>query len=196
MLKTECRKGFSAFIKKAGMSKMPKIVACGSRQNAFKSYCLAVKSGNKAFLLIDSETEIISSHQNGEPDTWLPWAHLKARVGDDWDKPEKAMDTECHLMAQVMESWFVADRAALRKFFGSDFKEAKLPAATSPIEAVEKAKIYKSLKDATTPCKSKGEYGKGSHSFKILSEINPANVQSASPWAKRFIEELKKRMDT
>ena len=34
-LKTACRKGFSEFLKKVGLTgRMPRIVACGSRENA------------------------------------------------------------------------------------------------------------------------------------------------------------------
>lgn len=195
MLKSECRKGFSGFIKKAGITKMPRVVACGSRQDAYKSYCIAIDNDEEAFLLVDAEEQINALHQQGDADTWQPWAHLKARKGDNWDKPTNAPDTECHLMTQVMESWFIADRSTLRKFFGSDFKDTKLPSAGTKIETLAKAVIFKSLKDATNTCKTKGQYGKGPHSFKILFEINPANVVEASPWAGRFISELKKKMD-
>lgn len=45
-LKTACRAGFSEFLSKAGLKgKMPRIVACGSRQNAYDSFCTAINSG-------------------------------------------------------------------------------------------------------------------------------------------------------
>ena len=98
-------------------------------------------------------------------------------------------------MVQCMESWLIADRPTLRAFFGQDFKENQLPAATNPIEEVAKSQVYSSLANATKDCKTKAQYGKGEHSFKLLAEVNPASVTSASPWAKRFVDELKKKMD-
>jgi hypothetical protein len=194
-LKTECRKGFTQFITKAGIVKRPRVIACGSRRDAYESYCTAIQNGDAAFLLVDSEEPIDASNQNGKPDEWTPWRHLKNRAGDNWDKPHTVADTDCHLMTQVMESWFIADRKALKNFFGAEFKEDKLPPAKSPTEDLRKKAIYDSLRDSTRLCKNKGEYGKGSHSFKILSDIDPISVTTASPWAKRFIDELKKKMD-
>jgi hypothetical protein len=43
-------------------------------------------------------------------------------------------------------------------------------------------------------CKTKAEYGKGEHAFKLLASIDPAKVMAASPWARRFVDELKKKM--
>jgi len=53
---------------------------------------------------------------------------------------------------------------------------------------------YQSLKTATAHCKTKAEYGKGAHSFKLLALIDPAKVTGASGWAERFINELKRRL--
>ena len=59
---------------------------------------------------------------------------------------------------------------------------------------MSKADVYTSLAKATRDCKTKPSYGKGEHSFKLLAAINPRSVTSASPWAMRFIIELKKKM--
>lgn len=146
-------------------------------------------------MLVDSEEAVNAQHQQGQPDTWRPWAHLKARQGDGWDKPQHSADTDCHLMAQVMESWFLADRDALKAFFGQGFKENALPAANNAIESIAKQQVYSSLERATSNCKTKAVYGKGEHSFKLLTKIDAAKVTQASPWAKRFVDELRKKMD-
>lgn len=193
-LKTACREGFTAFITKAGLTKRPRVVACGSRSDAFESYCTAVKNGEDAFLLVDSEAPVAAAHQQGLSDTWQPWLHLKNRPGDGWDQPANTLSTDCHLMVQCMESWLIADRATLMAFFGQGFKENQLPAAANPIEDVAKPQVYTSLANATKDCKTKAQYGKGEHSFKLLAAVNPTRVTSASPWAKRFVDELKKKM--
>jgi Domain of unknown function (DUF4276) len=189
-LKTRCREGFSSFLEKAGISKKPRIVACGSRKNAFDSYCTALENGESAFLLVDAESPVDPKFQSGKDDTWLPWSHLNGRTGDKWGKPAGARDLDCHLMTQLMETWFMADRSALAKYFGSDFNESKLPAPDKQIETIDKSEVYSTLKEATKPCSAKGEYGKGRHSFDLLKLIDAKKVIGASPWANRFITAL------
>jgi len=190
-LKTVCRAGFATFISKTGITNRPRVVACGSRENAYDRFCTAIKNGEKAMLLVDSEQAVNAKHQQGEQDTWQPWGHLK--VGDHWNKPQHSADTDCHLMVQVMESWFLADRNALKAFFGHGFNENVLPSA--PVEEVAKDTLYNALKQATRACKTKAAYGKGEHSFRLLAAINPEKVTHASPWAKRFVDSLRNKME-
>ena len=199
-LKTDCREGFANFLSKAGLKDhMPRIIACGGRRNAYESFCTAIENGESAFLLIDSEAPVVP--QAGEPKSteqdrlqWLPWLHLKQQNGDNWDKPQSANDTDCHLMVQIMENWFLADSATLTTFFGDGFDKNKLPDTFIGIEAIAKQTVYVALKAATAKCKTKTAYGKGEHSFKILAAIDAKKVCAASPWAQRLVENLKKEM--
>ncbi len=195
-MRITCRAGFSAFLEKAGLKgHMPRISACGGRQNAFESYCTAIEHGDSAVLLVDSEAPVLGQYQVGdEKETWQPWQHLKQRQGDGWDKPVNSVDTDCHLMVQCMESWFLADRATLTTFFGQGFHENSLPAAGNAIESVSKQQVYQSLANATKACKTKAPYGKGEHSFKLLALITPTTVTAASPWAGRFVKLLKAKL--
>lgn len=53
-LQTECRKGFSKFFERSGLKdRMPKVVACGSRAQAFDRFRAATEE--TAILLVDSE---------------------------------------------------------------------------------------------------------------------------------------------
>jgi hypothetical protein len=195
VLRTACREGFTTFISKLGVARHPRISACGSRQTAFDKFCTAIANGEEALLLVDSEEAVDVRYSQGQPDGWRPWAHLKARPGDSWDKPQRCADTDCHLMVQVMESWLLADRNALKEFFGQGFKENALPAANNAVEDIGKQQVYDALSKVTSNCKTKAAYGKGEHSFKLLAKIAPNKVIRASPWAKRFVDELRKRMD-
>lgn len=192
-LKAVCRAGFSTFINKAGIIKRPRIVACGCRQDAYDSFCTAITNGEEAMLLVDSEATVSAQHQSGKTDTWLPWSHLYVR--DRWKKPTSSVDTDCHMMVQVMESWFLADQAALQDFFNRGFNSKMLPAAANPIEGIAKATVYSALQRATVDCKTKAPYDKAEHSFKLLAIIDPAKITTASPWAARFVAELKKKME-
>lgn len=194
-LKTACREGFTKFITAAGLIKRPRIVACGSRSDAYNSFCTAIANDEEAMLLVDSEASIDKEHMKGEPSEWLPWAHLAQRKGDGWEKPAKSSNMDCHLMVEIMESWFLADRNALSQFFGRGFNESKLPASVEPIESITKDAVYRALQEATKNCRTKSPYGKGEHSFKLLALITPSKVADNSPWAKRFISAVKEKMD-
>ena len=105
-LKSQMRQAFSEFFDKTHLKTCkPRVIACGSRSNAFNDFRMAIDQGRNALLLVDSETPVSAAHQQGSH--FLPWAHLKCR--DNWDKPDKASDADCHLMVQVMESWFLVD---------------------------------------------------------------------------------------
>lgn len=189
-LKTECRKGFCAFLRRAGVRPEPRIVACGTRRHAYERFCLAVAAGDTAYLLVDSEAPVATEHQAGSPDDGHPWRHLKARPGDGWDVPAGAEGWHCHLMVECMESWFVADASALATYFGQGFAPNALPKRRD-VEAISKPTIFGALSTATKACKTKAPYGKGAHSFEILARIDPVSVQAASPWARRFIDALR-----
>jgi hypothetical protein len=194
-LRTACRAGFSKFLNKAGFQgKMPRIVACGSRQNAYDSFCTAIRSGEDALLLVDSESTVVADDQQGEPENWRPWNHLGNRTSDQWERPANAAEEDCHLMVQCMEAWFLADSENLQNFFGQGFNPASLP-HESPIESLPKKRIFQILSKTTEHCKTKAKYGKGEHSFRLLAHISSDRVTAASPWAKRFIGALQKKIN-
>lgn len=186
MLKTACRQGFSEFIKNAGFAgRMPRIVACGSRGDAFDYFKTALAAGqDTVFLLVDAEGPVRAAATDMKP-----WQHLKSR--DNWDRPKSATDDQCHLMVQVMESWFLADVAALESYFGQHFRRAALP-QNPRVEEVSKPDVESGLRQAT--CRtSKGVYAKGKHSFEVLAALDPFKVRQNSPYANRFLSELKRR---
>ncbi|WP_192990123.1 DUF4276 family protein [Dickeya dianthicola] len=189
-LRAECRKGFTEFLKKAGLAgTMPRIIACGSRRDAYNSFCIAILQGTPAMLLVDSEEPVTAvAQQHADPKQWQPWLHLRQRQGDGWEKPAGSDDQQCHLMTQCMESWLIADSAVLTAFFGQGFRTNLLP--QGDVERIAKQQVYDLLENATRST-TKGRYGKGAHSFTLLALIDPAKVQQASPWAHRFIAQLK-----
>ena len=137
-LKTASRKGFRTFIENAGLEKQrPRIVACGSRTNAYRDFRnehnSAPQEGGSALLLVDAEGPV---REEG------PWQHLKAHEG--WARPANAMDNQCYLMVEVMESWFLADRQALIEFYGQGYRAAALP-ANQNIEQISKQDVLNGL---------------------------------------------------
>jgi len=191
-LKRECRRAFSKFFEKAGFKgRMPRVVVCGSRSSAYGDFCTAVKTASDdelPLLLVDSESPMQPQYQ--QSGNFKPWGHLQDR--DSWNKPANTEDEQAHLMIQCMEAWFLADRQCLHDFFGNQFQTSALP-GNQDIETIGRQQLFDALKNATRNTQ-KGEYGKGSHSFKILEKINPKLVFSASPWAKRLSDTLENKL--
>ena len=129
-------------------------------------------------LLVDAEGQVTASG---------PWDHLKSLDG--LERPEGATDDQCHLMVQIMESWFLADRRALTSFFRQGIRESALP-GQSQIERIPKDDVLSALSRATRQSQ-KGRYDKGAHSFDLLGALDPATVASASPHCKRFLDVLR-----
>ncbi len=179
-LRTACRRGFSEFLRRAGLGgRMPRIVACGTRNNAFERFCTALRSpsrGEFPLLLVDSEAVIASGVG--------PWCHLAGQ--DAWEQPVGASDEHVHLMIQCMETWFLADQDALAVYFGPDFNRNSLPRQTD-LEDIAKEEVLRKLGDASRYVTKKGQYNKGRHSFAILEQINPTLVRQKCPSAERFI---------
>ena len=87
---------------------MPRIVACGSRGDAYDDFMTAIRKAEaKDFivLLVDSEQAVL--HGDG------PWAHLSKRDG--WTQPRNASDENVQLMVRCMEAWFVAESEHLER---------------------------------------------------------------------------------
>ncbi len=177
-LNRDCRRGFAKFIENAGLAgRVPQVEACGSRGEAFNRFKSHAESGSTPVLLVDAE---------GPVTAFGPWQHLK--TSDNWDRPAGSTDSQCHLMVQVMESWFLADVSTVESYFGQGFRRQDLP-RNSTIEEVRKADVEQALSRAARGT-SKGGYKKSSHSFEILAQLNPTKVRAASPYAERFLQAL------
>jgi hypothetical protein len=174
-LKRACREGFHKFLTRAGfVGRMPKIVACGSRNDAFESFQTACNEGRAAILLVDAEDALRSES---------PTKHLLAR--DNWKFSPQIDDEQVHLMVQCMENWFLADTSALAQFYGQGFQSNALPKALE-IESVTKQATFDALEQAARNTKTKGRYHKGRHSYEILQRIDPNKVRKAAPYVERL----------
>lgn len=179
-LASECRRAFSKLFENAGIARKPRVIVCGGRKIAYDQFCDALEDGEaEVWLLVDAEETA--------PAGSSPWAHVKARKGDGWEKPASATDEQLHFMHVCMETWLLADPAALTKVLGPKLDKSKLPSLSS-LESSDKKKIYSALSAAAKPTPS-GDYGKGEHSFRILAEVSPAKLRPLT-WAKRFLEAM------
>jgi hypothetical protein len=170
-----CKSAFVRYCEKvvAPMS-TPRIVACGSRDEAYSDFMASLDKGeyDVVALLVDSEDPVRTASAID---------HLRNR--DHWTIPQSSAE-QMFLMVQCMESWLLADKDNLEKFYGHEFLRASLPARTN-VEAIPKTDVMSSLEHASTPCQKK-KYHKTKHGFAILASINPMLVEAASQHAKLF----------
>ena len=160
---------------------MPRVVRGQGRDNTFKLFSNAVgqaREGELPLLLVDSEGPVVSNHS--------VWQHLHSR--DKWAKPPAAREDQAFLMVQLMETWFLADRDLLRRYFGPDLRENHLREWPS-LEAVPKSDVLRALERATAGCDR--SYAKGRVSFRLLEDLDPAKVENACPHASALLERLR-----
>jgi hypothetical protein len=194
--KNALREGFGSFLDELNQIARQhrvrwRIVACGSRNEAFSDFCTAVAQNPGAFnvLLVDAEQSIASAVAGSECHK-LPWTHLKDRDG--WNRPHGVYHTQCILMIQCMEAWLIADRNNLATYYGPKFKINALPHAAD-VERIDKSALYEALKKATRDCKN--EYHKTRHAFDILRKADPSIVRNAAPHCNRLFHLLAAAMD-
>jgi Domain of unknown function (DUF4276) len=177
-----CREGFSKLIQKSGFDgRMPRIVACGGRGNAydqFKTAATALHQDADPILLVDSEDPVTVAS---------PWQHLKDRDG--WIRPEDVQDDQAQLMVTCMETWIMADRVALQVFFGRKLRLGRL-LPDIELEMRSRQAVQQALEDATEECGVDRAYRKGTKSFRVLAELNPATLKPLLPYFKRFLDTL------
>lgn len=172
------RQGFSSFFGKLSEElKIPiKPIMCGAREETIKIFLSQFPSDAKsaAFILVDADREIT---ENETPKMFLQKLSTKFDF-------RKVNDEQCHLMVQLMESWFLADRGKLAEIYGREFNVKALP-QNKEVEKIHKNDVLTGLENATRNC-PKGKYGKGLHSGEILQKIDSSLVRSAAPHCEKL----------
>ncbi|HTX77189.1 MAG TPA: DUF4276 family protein, partial [Terracidiphilus sp.] len=102
--------------------------------------------------------------------------HLRSKL-DSANVPAYAR-VNLFLMVQCMESWFVADFAALQACFGNKLRQNALP-RNPDVEAISVKDILAALHEAIRQTPT-SKYHKVRHGTRILAELNPAQVAARS----------------
>lgn len=177
------RQAWQAFFRAAGLAgRLPSVIRGKSRERTFDLFRTAVqnpRTGVLPLLLVDSEGPV-AGH--------TAWQHLQARDG--WVRPNGAADDQAFLMVQLMETWFLADRDLLRRYFGPALRENVLR-AWPDLEAVPKATVLSALGQATAACRT--PYAKGKISFDLIAHLDPTTVENACPHARLLLDHLRQR---
>ncbi len=179
--KNRLRRGMDAFLREPRQAATARtwrwqVVCCGDRGRAFKAFREEIEHGGSVIvvLLVDSEDPVTAATFR---------EHLEMR--DRWNL-SFASDDRIHLMVQTMETWIVADRPALKDYYGEELDESELP-GLNDLEAVPA--VDKALERATRNT-GKGEYRKIGHASDLLRRINPDAAQERCPACRRLFETL------
>lgn len=180
------QQGFDAFLqelKNAAHDKKIslKVIPSGNTTSTYDDFIFSVENSPQSFnlLLVDSDEAVAKGESARD---FLQKKYKK------W-KLQKIEDRQCHLMVQIMESWFIADVDALKDFYGQDFRENSIPKNRTNVEAIEKNTVESALKNATAKTQ-KGEYQKIGHGAKILEKISPQKVRAAAPHCNELFKNI------
>ncbi len=183
-LKTRCREAITKLLEKSDfIGRPPRIVACGSRNEAFDDFKTAYGKGKLVYvaLLVDSEDPVKAIKQT--------WEHLNIR--DKWTCPADAADDQVFLMTTCMETWIIADRAALNQHYKNCLQISALPSTTN-IERKARHSVQDSLTNATQKCTN--AYAKNKRSFEALANVNPDELTKHCPSFTRMIRILNEKL--
>lgn len=179
------QQGFNTFfkeLKEAAHAKKIgfKIIPAGDTQSTYDDFIFSIKNSPQSFnlLLVDSD-EALDDNESAR--AFLQKKHQK------W-KLKTVNDEQCHLMVQIMESWFLADIKELGNFYGKDFKKNVLP-KNQDVEKIPKADVEDKLKRATEKT-TKGDYHKIKHGAELLEKIDVEKVRQASKHCNRLFETI------
>lgn len=188
-LDSELRRAFRQLFDKAGVVVQSiQIVAGGSREETFEKFQRECSQGTAALLLVDSEGPVSDAYQQGAPEDWSPWGYLREASGDRWQAPPNAEETDCHLMVQCMENWFLVSPQTLQQYFGQGFNQRHLPGTPANVEFQDKTAVLEGLRQATRRCSKR--YDKSRDSFKVLGRLDPGAIRAGSGWADRLFRAL------
>lgn len=188
-LRTMCREGFAALLARSGLAgRMPRIVACGSRNEAYDRFTTAIRKATPddfPILLVDSEDPM--GQVETLPASKAAWEHLRSRDG--WSRPRGAANDQAQLMVTCMETWIMADHAALVAFFGASLRRnALLP--VNGLEGRPRDAVQDALAQATRDCGRDRAYRKGRRSFRVLATLDPNTLKRHLPHFARLITTL------
>ena len=163
-----CREGFRKLLEQAGFAgRMPRLSACGGRGSVFDDFKTADagrSAGDYVAMLVDSEDPVQDLEQT--------WEHLQRC--SQWKRPAGAADEQVLFMTTCMETWIVADRAALREHYRQELQEIALP-PLHDLESRDRHEVYNQLVHASRMCSN--AYSKGKRSFEVLAKLDPAALR-------------------
>lgn len=161
-------------------------ILCGSTDLTFRIFQGANRNSNNAFLcfLVDSDKPL--------EDKDTPKIFLQREKK--WNL-KNINENQCHLMVQIMESWFLADVETLKTFYSQKFNSSAIP-KTKDVEKIHKTNVESSL-DKATKKTQKGIYceNKLRHSAELLIKIDVIKIRQRAKHCERLFQTIEEIID-
>jgi hypothetical protein len=170
------RRGFSDFFKRAGIEKLPRVVICGPRGDAIRSYRNRKGLG---VLLVDSEAPVTASTKI---------QHLLDREDLDHEHKHQLAEEDVFFMIEAMESWLIADIESIAKTHPKvDPKPAQnvRQSAQNQVENISKSASDEALKKSLPENMGKGRR------MELMGLLDPEIVMRLAPEANALIVHLR-----
>ena len=97
------------------------------------------------------------------------------------------------MMVTCMETWIMADHAALQEFFGSCLRRGNL-IQVNGLENRSRQELLEALESATSDCGRDRRYNKGRSSFQVLAKLDTRSLEENLPYFCRFKKTLGKHL--
>jgi hypothetical protein len=185
--RAKLREGFGIFLKELRQECQRrrigwKLILCGADQGACEQFRDALDQHSEALclLLVDADQPV-----QGTARAHIETLHRRAF--------DAAGDRQFHLMAQVMESWFLADPDALAAHFGRDFHRNALP-KHADVEAVPKEQVLGALERAAKDTK-KGGYDKIQDGAALLQKISPEKTRKQARHCDQLFKDIRQHIE-
>jgi Domain of unknown function (DUF4276) len=170
------RLGFKQFFEKAGVEKLPRVVICGPRGAAIRSYRQRQGLG---VLLVDSEAPVTASTKI---------QHLLDREDIDHKHKHQLAEEEVFFMIEAMESWLIADIESIAKTHPKvDPKPAQKvrERVQNQVEKISKRDSDEALKKSLPE-----NLGKGRR-MELMGLLDPEIVMRMAPEANALVTHLR-----
>ena len=182
-----CERAFHKLLDRMGFTgRKPRLIACGGRDDVFNRFKTALRDpgDNYIAMWIDSEDPMADIEQ--------AWRHLaEVTTVATWPKPPGAADDQVLFMTTCMETWIVADRAALHEHYKQHLNENPLP-HTIGLESRLRHDVQQALETATKNCKN--GFSKGKRSFEIFEKLDHVALLQHLPSFARVARILKNKL--
>jgi hypothetical protein len=169
----------------------PSFDPSGSREQTVAAYKngLRDRPSERSMVLIDSEAP-----KDIATDSWAFLRELANSSNPDkfqWThRPPSAREDDLHFMVQSMETWLVADLAALKKHYGPKYQTARVANLSNRrIEEMSPSQTVAAIKDGAGDCPNR-EYRKTVDGPAVLANAEPDRVAHRCPHAQQFLEAL------
>ncbi len=153
----------------------------GSKDRTLGAFLIAnhENPGDLNVYLIDSDRS----------DDGTLWQELLQRKDQHrrWRRLRTPERKQAHWMVQAMEAWFLADRAALRHYYGQRLRVGGIPGSEATVEDIGNPDSV--LKTATQDTQ-KGRYHKTQHAPDLLESVDVGKVRGNAPACARLLRTL------